>query len=1063
MRDPLHTIMSRAGDMAWRLCLALLLCLFWASQARAGLSVYTTWSSLPPVTTANQRTIDFGGAGSQPATLASEQTAGKITFSKSEGASTCIVFICTSGGSVSYTSTSNLTGFSGNVASLTSGTTGNATSLTINFTNPTAYVGLLWGVQFNAENTMVVNLTLADNTVVTLKNCGSTTSAQCIGKYVSTNWLQNILNFLLGWIFGDTVTYYPIYMQYQPDSGVKIKSMQIVVTNCAGCGGILNPNTSQDLKIDYITYVDTAVAPDHLELTTSSATATVNTLTEFKVKACGNPQCTLSYTSGVSGKLTIDGVAASVTNSGNFVIPAGVSEVSVTATMTSAGTATASVATTQPATTPTVYCGMGVAAASGNNCKVTVGADAPHHIALTTLSQSPLSCAPISYLITACKSADCATLYTGGVSGTFNLDGVATAFTIPAGASAASVSQYVTPGLKTASAALATPSSSIPVYCGIGATASSADALPASCNITVASAGFVIQAPNHVADDGTVNMLVSALSSEQNPRVCTPTFVSQTKSVNFKCAYGNPSSGTLPVRLGNQALNSANDATKACDGAGRAVSLAFNSVGVATVNLRYADVGQVSVSGAYTGSNASSDAGLSMLGSTTFTTVPASIELTQVPTGTIKAGAEFKVKVRVLNKSGAVTPNIGKESPKAVTLTLARTAPLGTAAVDGTLTGTGALTFTDGAVEPVMTWSEVGTLGLTVALDGGAYLSINPITSFGVLATALSKTGTLGPFVPDRFQMTLTPISVGCTFTFNEQPFGLDIQALNTAGAVTQNYDGITNNLSPKQAKAVQVAVTGTTNGVTGKLSNSTDPNVNGLLPSSAFVKGVASVTASASNAYRFIYDKKESKPTQITLTASESGPASPVVSSPEVTRVLRSGRLQLFNKFGSEKQVMDIAVQSQYWADKSWVINALDNCTAIPLSAVSLSGYKNYKGVGTTDWSTSASAHPDYAATVNSVPVLQIKNGSGTIRLSAPSSASTGSVDLAINLGAASTTQDASCLSTHGATTGAGAPWLRARNGSCSAGFDRDPSAKATFGIYTPETNRTIYSRELY
>ncbi len=87
---------------------------------------------------------------------------------------------------------------------------------------------------------------------------------------------------------------------------------------------------------------------------------------------------------------------------------------------------------------------------------------------------------------------------------------------------------------------------------------------------------------------------------------------------------------------------------------------------------------------------------------------------------------------------------------------------------------------------------------------------------------------------------------------------------------------------------------------------------------------------------------------------------------------------------------------------------------------------------------------------------------------LTKPSQVATGRVGVAINVGFA--TADQSCLSRPPpATTGLALPWLRSQNGSlCLDGtarpafYDRDPSARARFGIYAPETARTIHMREL-
>jgi MSHA biogenesis protein MshQ len=153
----------------------------------------------------------------------------------------------------------------------------------------------------------------------------------------------------------------------------------------------------------------------------------------------------------------------------------------------------------------------------------------------------------------------------------------------------------------------------------------------------------------------------------------------------------------------------------------------------------------------------------------------------------------------------------------------------------------------------------------------------------------------------------------------------------------------------------------------------------------------------------------------------------------------MRSGRLRLSNAFGSERAALQMPVQAQYWSGNSWVINNADNCTALAANAFALSG-----GIAAN---TSAAA-------------VALAGGNGTLTLAAPTGAVTGSVDVAANLGTAG--NDQSCLGAHGGTA-ANLPWLRSQNGNCAATFDRDPSARATFGIYSPETRRSIHVRELF
>ena len=181
---------------------------------------------------------------------------------------------------------------------------------------------------------------------------------------------------------------------------------------------------------------------------------------------------------------------------------------------------------------------------------------------------------------------------------------------------------------------------------------------------------------------------------------------------------------------------------------------------------------------------------------------------------------------------------------------------------------------------------------------------------------------------------------------------------------------------------------------------------------------------------------------------------ASPVPTEANLRRQfgttdVRFGRLKLSNAYGSEKMALQLQVQSQYWSGNSWVLNSADDLTTLPVSAIALSGSMANK--------TSASA-------------VVIDGGKGNLVLANPnpgnpSPLATGSVDIAFNLGASN--PDNSCLGLRTTvpviTIGANLPWLRSQNGSCASSYDRDPSARATFGIYSPETRRTIHIRELY
>jgi MSHA biogenesis protein MshQ len=211
------------------------------------------------------------------------------------------------------------------------------------------------------------------------------------------------------------------------------------------------------------------------------------------------------------------------------------------------------------------------------------------------------------------------------------------------------------------------------------------------------------------------------------------------------------------------------------------------------------------------------------------------------------------------------------------------------------------------------------------------------------------------------------------------------------------------------------------------------------------FDAGVAMSTVS------YAFTSKTTAPQSLLLRAGNGGSSTALVSSEggtEATLALRSGRLRLSNAFGSAAAALQVPVVTEYWGGNAWLLNSADSCTALAGASVALSNPRSATGAASTATSSAGS--------------LAIGSGSGMLTLAAPSPArSSLSLDLAVNLGSSGT--DQSCYGAHPATTGAAMPWLRSHNGSCAASADRDPAARASFGIFSPETRRTIHVRELF
>lgn len=675
----------------------------------------------------------------------------------------------------------------------------------------------------------------------------------------------------------------------------------------------------------------------------------------------------------------------------------------------------------------------------------------PHHIEVTSPSATGVTCSPNVFTVRACANADCSTLYPGAVSGRLLLSGTPNVvytpeFSIPANSATASttVSAHVTtPGIVTAGldSLSITPTEGTTPYCGMGAAAGAGN----SCQYTATASGLLFNVPDHLADS-VQTVTVSAVRSSDNAAVCTPAFANVDRAITFACGYTNPSTGSLPVRVGDatlggmSSLNASNSSTAACTAGGRSVTMRFNASGVATARLAYADVGQVSLTASYTGSGA--DANLSMSGADSFIAAPASLVWSGYPTTTLVAGSTFGGTLSVLNVNGAATPNFGRETPAAegVTVNFTKARPNFAGASGGVFTGSlgsfsnGVATASGGSL---FAWSEVGAGDLSAALSSGNYLG-SGLTATGTTGTA----GALGPFVPSHFDVSA--LNACGAFTYSGQPLGsaakpLYVRARNASGALTLNYDGSTGTTADL-AKAIVLS------SVTGPLAggwNGTDG-----IPASAFVRGVATLTTPT-----FTFSQKRTTPAVLVVRATEvggSGVSSAGRSEPSIP--LRSGRLHLSNAFGSERTSLQMPVQVHYWGSSGWVLNSDDSCTSLPSASVVPAVYTDAKGNTTTAWVTTPGSAP-------------ISGGRGNVSVPAPSPSGTGSVDIAINLG--NTGTDQSCLSAHPTSTGAGLPWLRAQQGvtaQCPAlSQDRDPSARATFGIFSPESGKVIHRSDVF
>jgi hypothetical protein len=376
--------------------------------------------------------------------------------------------------------------------------------------------------------------------------------------------------------------------------------------------------------------------------------------------------------------------------------------------------------------------------------------------------------------------------------------------------------------------------------------------------------------------------------------------------------------------------------------------------------------------------------------------------------------------------------------------------------------------FTSGIATPTnLSYAEVGSFTLNVSatnfLNSGVTV---PALVFDNTPVTPLRNGVVGRFIPDHFNTyvlslsglpMLCPTGLTCPvsyngFVYSGEPFSAQIVAQNAANATTQNYDGALG-----FSKAVTLSAWNAVGGATQNPNGGTFSSAG--VASAAFSLGATSASVPAITQNYSLPNL--TAPTNIYIRANEALGGDGVTSllavpanSVEGGVSVANGRLRLFNNFGSEKSSLLLSVQAQFWSGKSWVLSSTDSATAIPATSVALSNYRDSTGAPTGTWTTSASGPGTLAL------------GQGTLTLSAPSPAGkTGCVDVAINLGTG--TQDTSCLATHPVMTAPASSlaWLRGQNGSCAASttYSADPSATACFGVYSPESTRTIHVRELF
>jgi MSHA biogenesis protein MshQ len=542
----------------------------------------------------------------------------------------------------------------------------------------------------------------------------------------------------------------------------------------------------------------------------------------------------------------------------------------------------------------------------------------------------------------------------------------------------------------------------------------------AACQVAFAASGFLVSLPHHASCASSTTLSIQAVKASDNAASCVPAFTG-TRSATISFNYSNPASGTVVPTVGGTAISTGGTLVN---------NLSFDGTGTATPSFVYADVGKLSIT--------VSDSTLGMTGSTTTLPVvaPASFGFSAVTAGPIAAGGAFSGTVTALNACAtpAATPNFGKETAaESVGFSLgSRVQPAGTndcvnGPCDGAVSGSVALPWSGGsATASNLTYSEVGTMTMKATLASGSYL--------GSGLSASGTSATLGAFVPAYFDTVVTP---GCgSFTYSRQPFTVAVTARNVAGGTTVNYSDLAGCVLCSKSVSLQ--------------DPTATANFNGTntIGATSFVKGIGT-----SNGVTYTWPAATTAPATITLRAVDSSVTPNVTSNVSVltypthvegTTVIRSGRLHLFNAYGSELLPLRVAARAEYYTGTGWSANTTDTCTSLPASAIAV-GNRVPAGLGSG---------------VSSVQALG--GASWNIVLAVPSAP--GIADLAVNLGSGTTAATNVCLGSWSngpnATTAPSPSLIHLAGQWCSSPANSAPVARVRFG--TPKAPY-IYLRERY
>jgi hypothetical protein len=370
-------------------------------------------------------------------------------------------------------------------------------------------------------------------------------------------------------------------------------------------------------------------------------------------------------------------------------------------------------------------------------------------------------------------------------------------------------------------------------------------------------------------------------------------------------------------------------------------------------------------------------------------------------------------------------------------------------------------------------YSEAGNVMLQARTDN--YLGAADADARGNSSNDAAGSDYIGRFHPKRFALTAVPVfqprfAAACgatTFAYMNEDIrvsGFRLQAQNTQGAQTQNYQGDYARHAPAAAATAfgLGARSGALN-LSARLSASyaaAPAWSNGLLEaagnpiviSMVFGRAVPDAPDGPYPGTQFGF--APSDPDGVMLGGYNLDVTNDAVMDHLLvgSTDIRYGQLRMQNAVGSEKLALPIPMEVQFWNGAAFALNGADSCTTLVRASFTLGSY---------------TPNLNACETILNPAAVTFSGGAATMTLTAPGDS--GSVLVTANIG--SVAAGNYCNAVGGAelaATPAARSYLLGRwndaanpDGIGTTAYDDNPSARAAFGLFGAQPNNFIYFRE--